>query len=95
MRDDRWGRLTLIRKVAIKITAESEYHFLRQDTEKLRESISHEWLHFLLGEPDFMGGKAHFPALEDLELDFSDWSLGPEEPLWVSRKNVQSRKPQC
>ena len=51
----------------------------------MREEICRTWLDFLVDKPDMMNGKVHFPMLDNLELDFSDWSLGPDESLWVSR----------
>ena len=84
LRNNHCGRLTLIRKISIQMSTKRDYLYLRQDIREMRKLICHEWLDFLVGRSDTWNGRVHFPVLESLELDFSDWRLGQDESLWVS-----------
>ncbi len=65
---------------------------MRQDLQRWREAICQEWLDFLVGKPDTyrQGGKIHFPLLDNLELDFRNWTLGPDDSLFVSAELLGS-----
>lgn len=74
------GRLALIRSIGLKITSKRLYLF--NDLQKNREAICRQWLHFLVPE-DRIIARTQFPVLVNLELDFREWRLGPDEGLFV------------
>ena len=55
-----------------------------QDIQRRREWICKDWLPFLVDKCDRRAKQVYFPALKELELDFSAWSLGTDESLLVS-----------
>ena len=84
------GRLSAIRRLSLNLTIDTEHTFVLMPANRAvpsRRMIVHEWGSLLHQDPrgilrfDFI----EFPMLEFLSLDFSDWHLGNNEGLVVSR----------
>ena len=85
------GRLSAIRKLSLNLTAEVEHFFDPRPGSRAvpsRKMITYEWGTFLHQDRRGILGADYidFPMLEFLSLDFSDWHLGTNEGLVVSKE---------
>lgn len=85
------GRLSAIRKLSLNLTAEAERMLIIRPGNRAipsRTRIVHEWGSFLHQDRRGILGYDYidFPMLGFLSLDFSDWCLGENEGLVVSKE---------